>query len=191
VRIVAQSWAQRARCASDEPGVDRRDFQVPLRGNSQNKAKLICAGCPVQVECLRWSLEHNELWGVWGGLDEAEIRRTLSVNALGKYVHRCRPPGCPNPKCRARPSMLEILQDGRVARVRCTVCTFEWASPTSVAAIRTYQRERAQVERRRLRLKTRAALVLVATQTEHEPQRSSPRSTARESYALVASVLPS
>jgi WhiB family redox-sensing transcriptional regulator len=165
------SWTNQARCAGDEPGVDPKDFQVPLRGNSQNKAKLVCAECPVQMECLQWALEHQEIWSVWGGLDEAEIRRALSVDSYGRYVRRCRPPGCPSPRCRARPSALEIIAGNRIPMIRCTVCGFAWRSQTSAAALKTYRRERLQVERRRLRLKAR----LIVVQAVREPGCATPR----------------
>lgn len=152
---IMGDWVTQARCASREPGVDPKDFQVPLRGGSQNKAKNVCAGCPVQLECLTWALEHSEIWGVWGGLDEAELRRTLSVDAFGRYVRRCRPPGCPNPRCRARPSALEITIDKKPPLMHCKVCGFKWRSTTSAAALRLYAHARELTERRRARVKAR------------------------------------
>ncbi len=32
-----------------------------------NRAKAICAGCPVAEPCLEGALERQEPWGVWGG----------------------------------------------------------------------------------------------------------------------------
>jgi WhiB family transcriptional regulator, redox-sensing transcriptional regulator len=32
-----------------------------------NRAKAICAGCPVAAPCLEGALARQEPWGVWGG----------------------------------------------------------------------------------------------------------------------------
>jgi len=38
----------------------------------EGKAKIICASCPVQMQCLDYALEHHVRCGVWGGLNERE-----------------------------------------------------------------------------------------------------------------------
>jgi hypothetical protein len=43
-------------------------------GNSTIAAcKAICAGCPDKGACLRWGLEHEAQWGVWGGHTAGEL----------------------------------------------------------------------------------------------------------------------
>jgi len=39
------------------------------------RAKSVCAGCPVLAPCQRWGLGHPAERGVWGGLTEGERRR--------------------------------------------------------------------------------------------------------------------
>lgn len=39
-----------------------------------NQAKAICHTCPVRVACLNYALEHNETFGIWGGLSGRERR---------------------------------------------------------------------------------------------------------------------
>lgn len=34
----------------------------------------LCRSCPVQKDCLNWGL-HHELYGIWGGLTRAQLRR--------------------------------------------------------------------------------------------------------------------
>src|SRR5262245_40064544 len=58
-------------------------------------ARNLCNECPVRLECLRWALENKEIWGIWGGCDEAELRRALWVDANGEPTERCRYPHCP------------------------------------------------------------------------------------------------
>lgn len=58
-------WQERALCA----GADSELF-FPDDGNSFD-AKLICACCEVQGECLDFALTRRES-GIWGGLTESE-----------------------------------------------------------------------------------------------------------------------
>ncbi|HUE58939.1 MAG TPA: WhiB family transcriptional regulator [Acidimicrobiales bacterium] len=44
----------------------------------ENKAKAICATCPVKRPCLEYALRIKEPHGIWGGLNELE-RRALST----------------------------------------------------------------------------------------------------------------
>ena len=53
--------------------------------HSIKRAKAICGGCSVRLECLRLALEHDETWGVWGGLGAVE-RARLSPTAIGDRV---------------------------------------------------------------------------------------------------------
>jgi WhiB family transcriptional regulator, redox-sensing transcriptional regulator len=39
------------------------------------KAKAVCADCPVRRDCLEWAIETDQPHGVWGGLDEVERGR--------------------------------------------------------------------------------------------------------------------
>jgi len=49
----------------------------PSDGVGVDKARKICASCPVQSECLEHALEHRIEHGVWGGCSERERRRIL------------------------------------------------------------------------------------------------------------------
>lgn len=55
--------------------VDSGDMWFPSKGESNRDAKTICRACPVRDACLQWALEHDERFGVWGGLSERERRR--------------------------------------------------------------------------------------------------------------------
>lgn len=50
------------------------------------RAKRVCAGCPVRLECLEWAIQRKEV-GVWGGTTEDE-RRLMVRKATGLYLHR-------------------------------------------------------------------------------------------------------
>lgn len=110
-------------------------------------AKEICAACPVRELCLQAALNNKEVWGVWGGRDETEIRNTLSVNEEVQEVRRLREgisPTCLN--CDAPTEALSIEEievpgGGRWTTkkvVTCSECAFSWTSRTSSNAIEAY-----------------------------------------------------
>ena len=63
-------WRDRARCAEADP-----DAFFPEKGGSTRLAKQVCRACEVRSECLQYALDHNEPFGIWGGLSERERRR--------------------------------------------------------------------------------------------------------------------
>lgn len=66
-------WMQRGACTSADPESWFPDKSVP---NQHIKAaKAICADCPVRIECLQFSLDNDERFGIWGGLTEYDRRK--------------------------------------------------------------------------------------------------------------------
>jgi WhiB family redox-sensing transcriptional regulator len=72
-----RSWIEDAAC-KDYP--DKEVF-FPSRGDTLNlaKARTICMGCPVRVECLEYALAsetgNRTASGVWGGLSGKQRRK--------------------------------------------------------------------------------------------------------------------
>lgn len=64
------SWQRDALCAQTDP-----DAFFPEKGGSTREAKGICEQCTVRLECLMYSLENDERFGIWGGLSERERRK--------------------------------------------------------------------------------------------------------------------
>ena len=56
---------------------ETRPDELFVRGAAQNRAKQMCAGCPVRTECLAEALDNQIEWGVWGGMTERERRAVL------------------------------------------------------------------------------------------------------------------
>lgn len=54
-----------------------------LAGDRHNPRKLermakgICATCPYLLKCREWSLDNDERWGIWGGLNRYERGREI------------------------------------------------------------------------------------------------------------------
>lgn len=64
------SWQDSALCAQTDP-----EAFFPEKGGSTREAKKVCRSCDVRTECLEYALEHDERFGIWGGLSERERRR--------------------------------------------------------------------------------------------------------------------
>jgi hypothetical protein len=73
------------------PGVNP-DWWFPARGDwlTAERARRLCAACPLQAGCLAGALARNEWFGIWGGLTAAERRRL-------PRQHPCRRCGEPTP----------------------------------------------------------------------------------------------
>lgn len=64
------AWMAEAPCAQTDP-----EAFFPEKGGTAAPGKKVCRDCPVRAECLDYALEHDERFGVWGGLSERERRR--------------------------------------------------------------------------------------------------------------------
>src|SRR5260370_36705377 len=64
-------WTARAACKGTDPD------ELFVQRAAQNRAKLICRGCPVRTECLADALDNRIEFGVWGGMTERERRALL------------------------------------------------------------------------------------------------------------------
>lgn len=66
-----KDWTVNAVCRETDPDA------LFVQGAAQNRAKLICRGCPVRTECLADALDNRIEFGVWGGMTERERRALL------------------------------------------------------------------------------------------------------------------
>lgn len=96
------SWQGRAACR----GVDPEVF-FPTAYDDAWRAKEICAGCPVRIDCLAFSLRNRERYGVWGGLTESErgelLRQGLAERVLARLERSRRASQAPGVKRPGRP----------------------------------------------------------------------------------------
>src|SRR5438876_671951 len=81
-------WTTRAACKGTDPD------ELFVQGAAQNRAKLICRGCPVRTECLADALDNGIEFGVWGGMTERErralLRRRPDVTSWRDLLERAR-----------------------------------------------------------------------------------------------------
>lgn len=84
MRLIAETpsdgWEDAARCRSHDPtlffGPNRFE---PKRERLEREAaaKAVCATCPALRTCREYALRNGEIYGVWGGLGEADRRAIL------------------------------------------------------------------------------------------------------------------
>lgn len=81
--MTDEYWRDKALCKDSNPKVW---FPAEV-GQSANArlAKLICGQCEVTESCLTYALEHDERWGIWGGLSANERR---AIRRRGKRAAR-------------------------------------------------------------------------------------------------------
>jgi WhiB family transcriptional regulator, redox-sensing transcriptional regulator len=75
---MGTSWMVSARCRSHDPE------QFFVRGASQSRRAIrICGACPVREDCLRYAIDNEIEFGIWGGMTERQRRRFVRQNGLG------------------------------------------------------------------------------------------------------------
>ena len=75
-----ESWKLAARCRDEDPVLwfprddDERHYDSQVRAYTMT-AKAICGQCPVRAQCLRYAIDVDERYGIWGGMTERERMR--------------------------------------------------------------------------------------------------------------------
>jgi WhiB family transcriptional regulator, redox-sensing transcriptional regulator len=70
-------WQWRAACRGEDTALFFAPSDTEVRDVKlarERKAKAICSGCPVRIECLEYAIRIRETHGIWGGLNELERR---------------------------------------------------------------------------------------------------------------------
>lgn len=75
-----EDWRSAAACQATDP-----DLFFPVSGSGKSleqveRAKAICAACPVRRDCLAFALRIGQADGIWGGLTEEERRKPAPVS---------------------------------------------------------------------------------------------------------------
>lgn len=80
--VKPPAWHASALCAQTDP---ESWFPEKGQGDRAKAARAVCNGnparnvppCPVREECLAYALEHDERFGIFGGVTERERRRMI------------------------------------------------------------------------------------------------------------------
>ena len=70
-----QDWRDRAACRDEDPELFFPVSEVGPGSEQVQRAKAVCARCPVQRECLNYAIETGLAYGVFGGTTPQERRR--------------------------------------------------------------------------------------------------------------------
>ena len=137
-------WRQHGKC-----GPGNASLFFPEKGTDvgavHDLAKQVCAGCPVQPECLSDALDRREPFGVRGGLTAKEREKVLRRDRLPARGHQ----GNPEPMWR------QILRVPERRAMLLELHGRDWSSGRIAAALHT----NAQTVNRVLReLEDQAAL---------------------------------
>ena len=89
---AASDWRDHAACRHADPELF---FPIGTAGAGlvqADRAKRVCAGCPVRAVCLDWALTTGQEVGVWGGTvpDERRVLRALRASALSVLARGAR-----------------------------------------------------------------------------------------------------
>lgn len=60
-------WRLEGACSGVGP-----ELFFPPSGRVPVEALRLCGLCSVRAECLAYAIEHNQHWGVWGGMTERQ-----------------------------------------------------------------------------------------------------------------------
>ncbi|OZM74187.1 hypothetical protein CFN78_06840 [Amycolatopsis antarctica] len=111
-------------------------------------ARLICAACPLRLDCATSALERGEPWGIHGGLDRRDRKGVAAAydypppsvlpdhGTNSRYAKH----GCDCQDCKQAHAVYEFDRRARVRRARQQRDI--WLSPLAVAGPVTYMRRR-------------------------------------------------
>lgn len=75
-------FAGRPDLACREVGVDPEIFFPDRDGHyAADLAVAVCRTCPTQGACLKWAIETDQRWGIWGGTTPTERLKLLRARA--------------------------------------------------------------------------------------------------------------
>jgi WhiB family redox-sensing transcriptional regulator len=69
-------WRHRAACRDNDPELFFPVSDMGPGARQAERAKAVCARCPVRAQCLEYALDNGLDHGIYGGTTESE-RRTL------------------------------------------------------------------------------------------------------------------
>ena len=83
--VQSGDWRQASLCIRESPDDFFPIGHGPAAKRQAERAKRVCAVCPVRDQCLSWALGNDIRHGVFGGLDEEE-RRALVVERRSRSL---------------------------------------------------------------------------------------------------------
>jgi WhiB family redox-sensing transcriptional regulator len=69
-KVIDLAWIKYGLCAQTDP-----EAFFPDNSRVGRNAKKVCQGCEVKEKCLKYALDTNQRFGVWGGLSEGQLKK--------------------------------------------------------------------------------------------------------------------
>lgn len=134
-----EDWISEAPCArpvETDNSEDKRmlDFHSS-DPEEQARAKALCAVCPFRRQCLQFAYDGKERFGIFGGVDEEELRKNQAINSLGE-AHVSKDGRISCAFCQTGDTEnLEIIERKRTrSHIKCTVCGLNWWARKAINA---------------------------------------------------------
>lgn len=74
MELSEASWRTQAACLSHDPELFFAGGESGPTQAALQRARAVCSGCPVRMDCLEYALETGPRYGIWGGMTQDEIR---------------------------------------------------------------------------------------------------------------------
>lgn len=74
------SWKEFGLCKEVDPELFFSEDDRTYTG--YHEAKKLCLACDVRAECLKYAMDNNEIYGIWGGLtplQRKKLRRSVKL----------------------------------------------------------------------------------------------------------------
>ena len=136
--MMSEPWEHEAACIGKPPEIF---FSVVY--SDIKEAKAVCAECPVRLTCLTKSLERQDRFGVFGGVDHYERRRALQINNEGHATALVKPIRCPI--CRSENLVVNKKRRSWMS-VTCAPCSLTWVAKRVVPRKPTPEQETSPSE---------------------------------------------
>lgn len=78
---LSSTWHSTAACKNLPVNIF---FPVSYNSSNLNKARKICASCPVKIECFQDAISNNA-YGIWAGTTEIQRRNIVNNYYNGHY----------------------------------------------------------------------------------------------------------
>lgn len=126
-----EEWTLQASCADSD--LEFTDFHSS-KPEHQNRAKALCAACPVRKACIQYALDNKERHGRWA-VSELELRRVQAINAKGEaHISPAGRIRCPNCGPRSTKNLVIIERKRTRTHIQCSVCDIHWWARKSINA---------------------------------------------------------
>ncbi|GAA3569046.1 WhiB family transcriptional regulator [Amycolatopsis ultiminotia] len=81
MELTTTGWLARAACQDEDPELFFPISDVGPGARQVERAKAVCARCPVRQECLSYALGNGLTNGIFGGTTELERRKLVRTGS--------------------------------------------------------------------------------------------------------------